>query len=195
MCTNSYVKEDAINLGYTQNQRRKELKTKKYNKIRNKIRKKDAIDIEKELLKYTSKSLIINENSNWIKIKFDKYNKLSTIYNAKILRKLRLQSHRNKLKSEQLFMNKVKKKYGLPHEVVACFGDWNQKRHMKFKEPTIGIGLRKMFRREGYKTYLVDEVFYFNILFIFIFFQYFIYFFEYFLFSIFLIFNICVFIL
>ena len=96
-------------------------------------------------------------------------------------------------------MNKVKKKYGLPAEVVACFGDWNQKQHMKFKEPTIGIGLRKIFRREGYKTYLVDEVFYFIILFIIFFifnkyiyfyflFQY-IFYFQYFLFQYIFIFS------
>jgi hypothetical protein len=28
---------------------------------------------------------------------------------------------------------------------------------MKFKEPTIGIGMRTLFRKRGYQVYLVDE--------------------------------------
>ena len=35
----------------------------------------------------------------------------------------------------------------MPKEnVVVCFGDYEQKQHMKFKEPT-----------KGYKTFLIDE--------------------------------------
>ena len=32
-----------------------------------------------------------------------------------------------------------------------------QKKHMKYKEPTKGKGLRNIFRKNGYKLYLVDE--------------------------------------
>ena len=47
--------------------------------------------------------------------------------------------------------------FGKPDEVLVCFGDWEQKRHMKFKEPTKGKGMRTLFRRHGYQTFLVDE--------------------------------------
>ena len=32
-----------------------------------------------------------------------------------------------------------------------------QKQHMKYKEPTKGKGIRKLFRENDYKVYLVDE--------------------------------------
>ena len=40
---------------------------------------------------------------------------------------------------------------------VIGYGDWEQRHQMKFKEPTKGKGLRKLFRRHGYEVFLVDE--------------------------------------
>jgi hypothetical protein len=40
---------------------------------------------------------------------------------------------------------------------VICIGDWEQKKQMKFKEPTIGKGMRTLFRKNNYKVFLVDE--------------------------------------
>ena len=37
------------------------------------------------------------------------------------------------------------------------FGDWEQKQHMKYKEPIKGKCMRILFRQNNYKTYLVDE--------------------------------------
>ena len=36
-------------------------------------------------------------------------------------------------------------------------GDFEQRKHRKFKEPTKGNGFRTLFRRHGYQVYLVDE--------------------------------------
>jgi len=54
--------------------------------------------------------------------------------------------------------------FGSPEETIVCFGDYEQKRHMKFKEPIIediplvkDRCIRTLFRKKGYKTYLVDE--------------------------------------
>jgi hypothetical protein len=47
--------------------------------------------------------------------------------------------------------------FGKPEDVVICAGDWEQKQHMKYKEPIKGRGIRKLFRQNGYKIYLVDE--------------------------------------
>ena len=55
-------------------------------------------------------------------------------------------------------INNFEKLYGKPDEVVICCGDWEQKQGMKYgKEPTKGRGIRKLFRQNGYKLYLVDE--------------------------------------
>lgn len=54
-------------------------------------------------------------------------------------------------------INKFKHVFGSQEDVIIAFGDWEQKQHMKYKEPTKGKGIRKFFRENGYKVYLVDE--------------------------------------
>jgi transposase len=54
-------------------------------------------------------------------------------------------------------INNFKKIFGKPEDVIICAGDFEQKQHMKYKEPVKGKGIRKIFRDNGYKLYLVDE--------------------------------------
>ena len=54
-------------------------------------------------------------------------------------------------------LSRFEMKFGTPQEVVICIGDWEQKQHRKFKEPVKGKGFRTLFRKAGYKVYLVDE--------------------------------------
>ena len=44
-----------------------------------------------------------------------------------------------------------------PEETIIGFGDFEQYQHRKFKEPVKGKGFRTLFRKAGYKVYLVDE--------------------------------------
>jgi hypothetical protein len=39
----------------------------------------------------------------------------------------------------------------------STLNDWEQRQQMKYKEPTKGKGMRSLFRKCGYNTYLVDE--------------------------------------
>ena len=50
-----------------------------------------------------------------------------------------------------------KKTYGNPENVVICIGDWEQRKQMKYKEPTLGKGIRTLFRKNNYNVFLVDE--------------------------------------
>ena len=54
-------------------------------------------------------------------------------------------------------ISNFKKIFGNPEDVVICIGDWEQKKQMKFKEPTLGKGIRTLFRKNNYKVFLVDE--------------------------------------
>ena len=54
-------------------------------------------------------------------------------------------------------MNRFENKFGSPDKVIIGFGDFEQRKHMKFKEPIKGKGMRSLFKKYGYKTYLVDE--------------------------------------
>ena len=63
----------------------------------------------------------------------------------------------NRQRSEQWMINNFKKIFGKPEDVVVGIGDFEQKKHRKFKEPVKGKGFRSLLRKNGYKVYLVDE--------------------------------------
>jgi len=54
-------------------------------------------------------------------------------------------------------INNFKRIFGSEKDVVVCFGDYEEKQHMKFKGATKGKGIRALFRKTGFQTYLVDE--------------------------------------
>jgi transposase len=154
--------KDATEFRYTQDSRRKECKIKKYAKIilefkKEKIDGKTIIKYETELSKLNRKTLIIKDFKYYIKKKSEINNKLYKFYEKYIFRKLKLNGYINRKKNEQKLINNFKKIFGKPEDVIICGGDFEQKQHMKYKEPTKGIGMRKLFRQNGYKLYLVDE--------------------------------------
>jgi len=160
-CVDNSNKE-ANEFRYSQDQRRKETKKKKYSIIqlelkKEKINGKTIIEWETELSKLNRKSLNIQKFKEYIQKKSEINNILYKFYETYIFRKLRLQSYRNTKKSEQKMINQFKKIFGNENEVVVCFGDYEQKQHMKFKEATKGKGMRTLFRKAGFQTYLVDE--------------------------------------
>jgi transposase len=154
--------KDANEFRYTQDSRRKECKIKKYAKIilefkKEKIDGKTVIEYETELSKLNRKTLIIKDFKEYIKKKSEINNKLYKFYEKYIFRKLKLNGYINKKKHEQKMINNFKKIFGKPDEIVINIGDWEQKKQMKYKEATKGVGMRKLFRQNNYKVYLVDE--------------------------------------
>ena len=154
--------KDANEYRYTQDSKRKECKIKKYAKIilefkKEKIDVKTIIEYETELSKLNRKTLIIKDFKEYIKKKSEINNKLYKFYEKYIFRKLKLNGYVNRKKHEQKLINNFKKIFGKPEDVIICGGDFEQKQHMKYKEPIKGKGIRRIFRDNGYKLYLVDE--------------------------------------
>ena len=59
-------------------------------------------------------------------------------------------------------MRRFRERFGGPDTTAICWGDWSEhgregSTHMRVHEPTRRIGLRRLFRRNGYKVWLVDE--------------------------------------
>jgi hypothetical protein len=54
-------------------------------------------------------------------------------------------------------INRFKQKFGSPEDSIIAIGDFEQKKHMKYKEPIKGKEMRTLFRKNGYNVYLVDE--------------------------------------
>jgi hypothetical protein len=154
--------KDANVFRYSQNQRRKETKMKKYNNIilgmkTNKIHGKSVIDYETELSLYNRKTLCIDKFKSYITEKNRINHMLFGFYAKHLFRKLKFGRHINIKRNEQKMISDFRKMYGNPENVVICIGDWEQRKQMKYKEPTLGIGMRCLLRKNNYKVYLVDE--------------------------------------
>jgi hypothetical protein len=158
--------KDANIFRYSQNQRRKETKMKKYNNIilamkTNKIQgegtNKSVIEYETELSLYNRKTLQIDKFKTYVNEKNRINNILFGFYAKHLFRKLKFGRHINIKRNEQQMISNFRKMYGNPDEVVVCIGDWEQRQQMKYKEPTLGIGMRSLLRKNKYNVYLVDE--------------------------------------
>ena len=152
-----------ITFRYTQNQRRKETKMKKYRNLlqdkkkEEKIEGKTIVELETELSFYNSKTLDFQKFKEYIKKKNEMNIKLFSFYEQYIFRKLKLGSFFMRQQTESRMMNRFEKIFGEPKDTIIGFGDFEQKTHMKYKEPVKGKGFRTLFRKRGYEVYLVNE--------------------------------------
>ena len=154
--------KDANIFRYSQNQRRKETKMKKYNNIilgmkTNKIEGKTIIEYETELSHFNRKSLQITKFKEYLQEKNRINHILFRFYRKELFRKLKFGKYINIKRNEQKMISDFKKTYGNPENVVICIGDWEQRKQMKYKEPTLGKGIRTLFRKNNYNVFLVDE--------------------------------------
>lgn len=160
-CVDSATKDAKI-FRYSQDQRRKECKIKKYNNIilgmkNNKIQGKTIIEYETELSVYNRKTLDFDKFSIYVKEKNRVNNILFDFYEKQLFRKLKFGRYINVKRNEEKMIREFKNIYGNPDEVVVCIGDWEQRKQMKYKEPTLGKGMRTIFRKNNYDVFLVDE--------------------------------------
>jgi hypothetical protein len=148
---------------YTTDQRRVSTRSKKYRKITENQKKitlingKTVVELESELAHYNCKTCDYIQFCNYLKAKNYLNTVLFEFYNRSLFRKLKFNLFVNRQRSESQMINRFKKKFGPPKEVLIAFGDHQQKHQMRFHEPTKDIGLRRLFHRNGYEVYLVNE--------------------------------------
>lgn len=61
------------------------------------------------------------------------------------------------MEEEQKMIDRFNKIFGKPDDTIICIGDFEQRKHRKFKEPLKGKGFRTLFRKNSYQVYLVDK--------------------------------------
>ena len=147
---------------YTQNQRVKETKSKKFSKIKEKKSEDTIIDgksvkeWETELSGFNHKTLNFDNFKSYVQQKNKINHRLINYYKDYLFRKLRLNSFINTMTSENNLINRFMKKFGSSDDAIVCIGNWSQTRN-KYNPSTKGKGFRTMFRKKGYDVYLVDE--------------------------------------
>ena len=161
-CVNS-DKRDQKKFRVSQDQRRTETKVKKYrdllqfNKEEVYIDGRRVVDWETDMSAYNKKTLDFEAFKTYINHKNALNLRLAPFYNNYLFRKLKLGSYSRRQITEARMLKRFQSLFGSPQQAVICIGDWEQKQHRKFKEPVKGKGFRTLFRKAGYKVYLVDE--------------------------------------
>jgi hypothetical protein len=152
---------------YSQNARRFETKLKRYRKIlQDKKRSEHRNDMvegrtimewEATMSEFNHKTLNFDAFKTYIQNKNTLNWRLAPFYNRDLWKKLKLGSYIKSQETEARMLNKFKKLFGAPETAFVCIGDWAQKNHRRHMEPVKGLGFRSLFRKAGYKVYLVDE--------------------------------------
>ena len=105
------------------------------------------------------KTLNFDEFRKFVKERNSLMPVLAPFYEDIWFRKARWRVGVNRTRSEATMIKNFKQKFGPPENVVIGFGDWNDSGNsMRYHQPTIGIGMRDIFRKAGYTDlFLVDE--------------------------------------
>jgi hypothetical protein len=88
----------------------------------------------------------------YIKKKNELNARLAPFYNEHIFRKLKLGRYMRRQITEARLLSRFKKLFGGPEETIVAIGDFDQRKHRKFKEPVKGKGFRTLFRKAGCGT-------------------------------------------
>ncbi len=154
------VDENNTTFRYTRAQVKKETRSRKYRNIRNNLKKEHgATAIEQELSKFDHKTLDFEKYKEYLRFKNEVSPALRECYSLPKFRELKFNSYRNKRRSEDNLLNNFKSRYNISSEddVIVAFGDFQQRSGVKFQPPTKGKGMRRIFSKGGYQTFLIDE--------------------------------------
>ena len=149
---------------YTQNQRRLETRTKKYNKIIEEVNNttfingKNIKEIESVLSSHNKRTCDYDKFKNYL-IEKNKLNLLLfSHYEKTFFRKFKLNTYINTQKSESKMIKNFTKKFGEPNDVLFIMGDYDKgSSNICGIEPTICKKFRRIFKNAGFRTYLVNE--------------------------------------
>ena len=151
--------EQGSKLRYTCKQRDTESLCKKNRRILSKNKEKNGniIPAETDLSNYLSTTVQYDKFKDFIKAKDIANEKTREFYEEKLYRKLNWRTKTNRQKSEDKFVNNIKKTFGKKEDLVICIGDWSNPKGSGIKgAPTINLGLKRLISKK-YKVLLIDE--------------------------------------
>ena len=120
----------------------------------------DVKGLDKQMMQYNSKTLIFTEYLKYLRAKEVVRNLVLPFYNNPLIRRLRFNMKFKVKQSVKKLIAKMIENIGDPKDNVIVFGDGGMNTNgMKMGPPTLGIGLRRIIRKGGYQTYLVNEAY------------------------------------
>jgi hypothetical protein len=146
-------------LRYTSNQRVFESKSRKYRKLLEEVKAEWNIS-EIESTTPTHKTMKMDAYITYLVAMNHKLPKLRKFYSMPIHNKLKFNAFMNTKRSEDRFVNKLKRKYSDENGNISpvIMGDWSDAGHtMKFQKSSKTKGWEKVFKRNKVPFYLIDE--------------------------------------
>jgi hypothetical protein len=152
-------------LRYTQATRRKAMKTKRYNTIRDELHEKEGKlggktvpEWNESLSQLDSRSVDMSVFKEWIKGKLESVAATQEHWQNESFRRLKFNAKANARRSEDTYLNKFKKAFGDETQRVVIVGDWSKGTgHLKHSPPTMRRGLVAALRRRKYEVWLIRE--------------------------------------
>jgi len=168
-----YEHKESKDFRYTRAQRNVETRSKKYNKIREKIKSETKIttamkaskptkiktveEIETELSQFNSKDANKVAFRSYLKGKIITNRLLYKHYGQPLYRKLKMNVYINTQKSESKMIRNFKHMFGPPERVLIVFGDYDKTETMRGCEPHISKRMKRLFMINGYELYHINE--------------------------------------
>ena len=152
---------DDIFYTYTQAERSETLKIDRYRVIRSTeedsiVGNKTVKEHIETLKEFNSKTAYFGPFLEYLSKKLSTNRKLYPHFRKDVYRCLRWNSYNNKRRSETDMIRGFRKKIGKAEDTLVILGDYSN-RGFKGKAPSITKKIRKIFRNNGYETYLIDE--------------------------------------
>ncbi|KAI9245273.1 hypothetical protein EDC94DRAFT_643458 [Helicostylum pulchrum] len=151
---------------YTSNQKGVETKSRKFRKLRNRFKPDEVIAAELSLSYHNATSVNKEKFVKYLEARANVSEGLNNYYSNEYIspgvraadrlpfRKMKLSSIINMKQSEQRLAKKLRQKFGKGSVIII--GNWTAT-DVKYHEPTKGVGIRNMLRKEGSKVYLLYE--------------------------------------
>lgn len=140
---------------YTSCQRAVEIKSRKYRKLRERLKREAGIDVLESTIP-THKTMRLSRYLTYIQSIDGTIGVQRAFYENPIHNKLKLNAFINTKRSEDTFVNVLKAKYN--DDISVVMGDWNDAgRTMRFQTSSKTKGWEKVFRRNHVPFYLLDE--------------------------------------
>ena len=144
-------------LQYTSPQKMCESKSKRNKRVLQKEKKKHGITLlETELTEHSAKTVDYQKFKEYLVLKNKLNQQTHEFYQKLTWRKMAMRTYAYSQKSVDKFLNKISQVYGSEKDVVIGYGNWSRSTQMKYYEPTIGKGLRKLIHRR-YDTLTINE--------------------------------------
>lgn len=143
-------------LEYTSRRRRHDMKVSTFNKLLRDAKTDDVKTLETRISMFNSKSLRLENFSNYLLSRFSGQTRLYDFYQDIVFQKRKFKSYQGRQKSEQQLIKNIEQKFGPRDQIALAIGNWSRKSQMRGCAPSPVVGITILLRKH-FQVQIVDE--------------------------------------